>query len=99
MTPIRVNYSNVFRQAATLQRLGAEHRRAADALDAQRATVVAAWRDPAGAAYAAAASRLAAEMRASANELSSLGAQIKDAAIKFKAQEEANAKAARGLQR
>ena len=97
MTEIRVNYDNVFRQAAVLQRLGEEHRGAADALDAQRNALAAAWRDPAGAAYAAAAVRLAGQMRASADDLVRLAALIKDAAVQFKAQEEANAKAAGGL--
>jgi WXG100 family type VII secretion target len=94
---IRVNYDNVFRQAAKMQSLAEEHRRAAEVLDAERARLAAAWRDPAGAAYAAAAVKLVADMRASADELVRLGAQIRDAAVKFKAQEEANAKAARGL--
>ena len=94
---IRVNYDNVFRQAAILQRLGEEHRQAAAALDAQRGALAAAWQDPAGAAYAAAAAQLAGQMRASADELVRLAALIKDAALRFKAQEEANAKAAGGL--
>ena len=42
-----------------LAALGEEHRRAADALDAQRSALAASWRDPAGAAYAAAAAQLA----------------------------------------
>jgi uncharacterized protein YukE len=94
---IRVNYDNVFRQAAILQRLGEEHRQAAAALDAQRGALAAAWQDPAGALYAAAAAQLAGQMRASADELVRLAALIKDAALRFKAQEEANAKAAGGL--
>jgi len=94
---IRVNYDNVFRQAAILQRLGEEHRQAAAGLDAQRGALTAAWQDPAGAAYAAAAAQLAGQMRTSADELVRLGALIKDAALRFKAQEEANAKAAGGL--
>ena len=97
MTKIHVNYDNVFRQASVLQRLGEEHRRAADALDSQRAALSAAWQDPAGAAYCATATELVAAMRSSADELVSLGAQIRDAALKYEAQEEANAKAARGL--
>ena len=94
---IRVNYDNVFRQAAILQRLGEEHHQAAAALDAQRGALAAAWQDPAGAAYAAADAHLAGQMRASADELVRLGALIKDAAMRFRAQEEANAKAAGGL--
>lgn len=94
---IRVNYDNVFRQAAILQRLGEEHRGAAAALDAQRGALTGAWQDPAGAAYGAAAAQLAAQMRASADELIRLAALIKDAAARFQAEEEANAKAAGGL--
>jgi len=97
MTPIRVNYDNVFRQAARLQQLGEEHRRAAANLDAQRAALAASWKDPAGAAYANAAARLAAEMRASADEMIRLAALIRDAAAKYKAAEQAGAKAAGGL--
>ena len=97
MTPIRVNYDNVFRQAARLQQLGEEHRRSAAALDAQRSALSASWRDPAGAAYANAAAKLVSEMRASADEMVRLAALIKDAAVKYKAAEEANAKSAGGL--
>ena len=74
---IRVNYDNVFRQAAILQRLGEEHHQAAAALDAQRGALAAAWQDPAGAAYAAADAHLAGQMRASADELVRLGALIR----------------------
>jgi uncharacterized protein YukE len=97
MPPIHINYDNVFRQAARLQQIGEEHRRAADALEAERSRIASAWRDPAGAAYSAAASQLAADMRATAEELVRLAAQIRNAAAQFKAQEEANTKAARGL--
>lgn len=97
MATIRVNYDNVFRQAARLQQLGDAHRRAAGILDSQRAAIGGAWQDPAGAAYCAAASELASSMRVTADELSRLGTHIRDAAIRFRAQEEANAKAAKQL--
>lgn len=97
MPSIRVNYDNVFRQAARLERLGEEHRRSADALNAQRAALAGTWRDPAGAAYCQAAAQLADQMRVSADELTQLGAQIRNAAIRFKEQEEANARRAEGL--
>lgn len=94
MSPIHVNYDNVFRQAARLRQIGEEHRRAADTLEAERSRLVTAWRDPAGAAYSAAAAQLVAEMRTTADDLVRLAEQIKSAAAQFKAQEEANARAA-----
>lgn len=94
---IRIDYENVYRQAARLQQLADEHTAAAAALDGQRATLAAAWSDPAGATYVDAALRLAADMRATAAQLRGLGAEIRNAAAKFEAQEQANAKAAGGL--
>lgn len=94
---IRIDYENVYRQAARLRQLADEHTDDAAALDGQRESLAAAWSDPAGAAYCDAALRLAADMRATAAQLRGLGAEIRDAAIKFEAQERANAKAAGGL--
>ena len=97
MTALRVNYDNVFRQAARLLEISEDHRRAADALDGHCHALMSTWRDPASAAYAGAAAALASDMRATAKELLILSAQIRNAAATFKEQEEANAKAARGL--
>ena len=97
MSPIHVNYDNVFRQAARLRRIGEEHRSAAQTLEHQRDQLSASWRDPAGATYAQAATHLAAEMRTSADELIRLAGLIERAAREYKQQEEANAAAAGGL--
>lgn len=98
MAIIRVNYQNVDRQVGRLRQIGEEHRRAADMLDTQRAALANAWQDPAGAAYCAAASSLVAEMRATADDITRLAHQIKDAAVRYRQQEEAGVQAARRLQ-
>ncbi len=97
MTPIHVNYPQACGQARRLRRLAEDHRGAAAELEGQRDHLHGAWRDPVGATYAQAATNLAREMRAAADELFRLAHLIESAALEFKKQEEAAAGGARGL--